>query len=151
MQVAGPDGARTVDVVDLHRLPGDQPERDTVLDHGELITSVDLPPPLDGGRSTYRKVRDRSSFAFALVSVAALVTVEDGAFADARIAFGGLAHEPWRARLAEQVLIGAPATEDTFRRAGEAELADARPLRDNGFKVGTAVRTLAAVLRGLCR
>ncbi len=121
-----------------------------MLEHGELITAVDLPPLALAARSHYRKVRDRASYAFALVSVAAAVDVADGIVRDARIAFGGVAHVPWRAAKAEAALRGAPATEETFRRAASAELADARPLRDNAFKVPLArnilVRTLLELM-----
>jgi xanthine dehydrogenase YagS FAD-binding subunit len=140
-----------VPVTDLHRLPGDEPQHDTVLEHGELITSVDLPPPADDARSAYRKVRDRASYAFALVSVAAVVSVDAGRIREAAVAFGGVAHKPWRARRAEEVLLGSPADEEVFHRAGQAELEGARPLAHNAFKVPLAVRTLAAVLRELTR
>ena len=120
-----------------------------MLEHGELITAVDLPELPMAARSHYRKVRDRASYAFALVSVAAMLDVEDGTVLDARVAFGGLAHKPWRAARAEDVLRGAPANEETFRRAADAELAGARPLRDNAFKVPLARNTLVAVLRDL--
>ncbi len=105
---------------------------------GELLTALTLPPAAPGARSRYRKARDRASYAFALVSVAAVLEVRDGVVQRAALAFGGLAHRPWRARAAEEVLHGAPATEDTFARAADAELAAARPLRDNGFKVPLA-------------
>jgi xanthine dehydrogenase YagS FAD-binding subunit len=151
--VQGPDGERRIPLVDFHRLPGDAPQRDTVLTHGELITAVDLPPLPAARRSRYRKVRDRASYAFALVSVAALVDVGgdigDATVRDARIALGGIAHKPWRATRAEEVLRGAPATEETFRRAAEAELANAQPLPDNAFKVPLARNTLVSVLRDL--
>jgi xanthine dehydrogenase YagS FAD-binding subunit len=151
--VQGPDGERRIPLVDFHRLPGDAPQRDTVLAHGELITAVDLPPLPAARRSRYRKVRDRASYAFALVSVAALVDVGgdigDATVRDARIALGGIAHKPWRATRAEEVLRGAPATEETFRRAAEAELANAQPLPDNAFKVPLARNTLVSVLRDL--
>ncbi|MEA2187159.1 MAG: xanthine dehydrogenase YagS FAD-binding subunit [Solirubrobacteraceae bacterium] len=149
VQVQGPDGGRSVRVAELHRLPGDAPDRDTVLEHGELITAVDLPELPMAAHSLYRKVRDRASYAFALVSVAAMLDVEDGTVLDARVAFGGLAHKPWRASRAEDVLRGAPANEETFRRAADAELAGARQLRDNAFKVPMARNTLVAVLRDL--
>ncbi|MFJ6750060.1 MULTISPECIES: FAD binding domain-containing protein [unclassified Streptomyces] len=138
----GPDGEREVPVCAFHRLPGEHPERDTVIMPGELITAVSLPPARPGAHSRYRKARDRASFAFALVSVGALLEVRDGVVRYAALAFGGLAHRPWRARAAEEVLNGAPATEETFGRAAAAELAAARPLRENGFKV-TLARNLA--------
>ncbi|MCX9193784.1 molybdopterin dehydrogenase [Carbonactinospora thermoautotrophica] len=142
----GPDGERTIPLTGLHRLPGEEPERDTVLQHGELITAVDLPPLAFATNSRYRKVRDRASYAFALVSVAAALDIADGVVRDVRIALGGVAHKPWRATKAEEALRGAPASEESFRAAAEAELADARPLPGNAFKVpltrNVIVRTL---------
>ncbi|MGW3231314.1 FAD binding domain-containing protein [Kitasatospora sp. NPDC001095] len=153
VRVLGPDGERTIPFVDLHRLPGDTPERDTVLEHGQLITAIDLPAQPIARRSAYRKVRDRASYAFALVSVAAALDVRDGVVVDARVAFGGVAHVPWRAYRAEEVLRGAPASEDAFRAAADAELAAARPAEGlgggNAFKIPLLRRTLAATLRGL--
>jgi xanthine dehydrogenase YagS FAD-binding subunit len=136
---------RAVPFLELHRLPGDEPWRDTILEPGELITALELPAP-PPGRQHYRKVRDRASFAFALVSVAAVLSVEDGSVADVRLALGGVAHKPWRAEAAEGLLRGGPASEEAFRSAAEAELQAARPLRDNGYKLPLArnaiVRTL---------
>jgi xanthine dehydrogenase YagS FAD-binding subunit len=149
VRVFGPHGERTIPLVNFHRLPGDEPQRDTVLEHGELITSVDLPELAFTTRSHYRKVRDRASYAFALVSVAAAIEVADGMVRDVRIAFGGVAHVPWRARKAEAVLRGAAATEEVFRQAADAELADAQPLRDNAFKVPLARNTLVRTLLDL--
>ena len=150
VRVEGPDGSREIAIADLHRLPGDAPQRDTTLEHGELITHVELPSLAIAARSTYRKVRDRASYAFALVSVAAAVELAgDDTIADVRIAFGGLAHKPWRATLAEDELRGRPATEDAFRTAARAELAPARPLRDNAFKIPLASNALVATLREL--
>ncbi len=150
LHTLGPGGERTIPLVELHRLPGDAPECDTVLEHGELITAVDLPPLAFAVRSRYRKVRDRASYAFALVSVAAALDVADGVVRDVRLALGGVAHKPWRAWKAEAALRGAPATEEQFRRAAEAELADAQPLPGNAFKVTLArnliVRTLLDLL-----
>jgi len=138
-------GGRTLPMPGLHRLPGDEPQRDTELAPGELITAVEVAPA--AGRSAYRKVRERASFSFALVSVAAVLDVEDGTVRDCRLALGGVAHAPWRAARAEEALRGGPATEGAFAAAADAELAQARPLRDNGFKVRLArnviVRTLA--------
>ncbi|MFF9342847.1 MULTISPECIES: FAD binding domain-containing protein [unclassified Streptomyces] len=148
VRLRGPDGERVVPLTDFHRLPGDRPEQDTVIRAGELITDVLLPPPT-GARSAYRKARDRASYAFALVSVAAVLTVRDGRVEEAALAFGGLAHRPWRARAAEEVLRGAPAVEETFARAADAELAAAEPLRDNGFKVPLARRLAVRVLTDL--
>ncbi len=149
VHVLGPNGERTIPLVRFHRLPGDEPQRDTVLEHGELITAVDLPPLAFAARSHYRKVRDRASYAFALVSVAAAIDLADDLVRDARIAFGGVAHVPWRATKAEAALRGAPATEETFRRAAGAELVDARPLRDNAFKVPLARNVLVRTLLDL--
>ncbi|MER6105739.1 xanthine dehydrogenase family protein subunit M [Streptomyces sp. NPDC001832] len=142
VQLHGPDGERTVPADEFHRLPGDTPHRDTEIRPGELITEVVLPPRPDGTDSLYRKARDRASFAFALASVAAVLSVRDGRIEHAALAFGGLAHRPWRAHTAEDALRGRPATDETFERAVDAELAAARPLRDNAFKVGLA-RNLA--------
>ncbi len=147
--IDGPDGSRDVPLTDFHRLPGGTPEIETVLARGELITAVTLPPLGFGARSTYRKVRDRASYAFALVSVAAAVDVQGGTVADVRLALGGVAHKPWRAFAAEAALRGQPATAASFRAAAEAELADAVPLRDNGFKIELAKRTIVAVLEEL--
>ncbi|MBV9797634.1 MAG: xanthine dehydrogenase family protein subunit M [Solirubrobacterales bacterium] len=147
VQVQGPDGSRSIPIGELHRLPGDEPERDTTLAHGELITAVDLPPV--AGVSAYRKVRDRASFAFALVSVAALLDVADGKVADVRIALGGVAHKPWRAETAEAHLRGGPISEDAFRAAAEAELEAAAPIGEEAFKVPLARNTIVAVLRDL--
>jgi xanthine dehydrogenase YagS FAD-binding subunit len=149
VRTQGPHGEREIPLVELHRLPGDEPQRDTVLEHGELITAVDLPPLAVAAHSCYRKVRDRASYAFALVSVAAALDVADGVVRDVRLALGGVAPKPWRATTAEGVLRGASATEDTFRRAADAELAAAQPLPGNAFKVPLARRTLVAVLRDL--
>ncbi len=149
VQVRGRGGDRTIAFTDLHRLPGHHPEIDTVLEPGDLITAITLPPLPVAARSTYRKVRDRASYAFALVSVAAALEIEDGRVTDVRIALGGVAHRPWRARTAEALLRGGPATEQAFRDAAIAELADAQPLRDNGFKIELAKRTLVAVLGDL--
>jgi xanthine dehydrogenase YagS FAD-binding subunit len=149
----GRNGERKLPLTELHRLPGDQPERDTVLEHGELITAVDLPPLAFAANSRYRKVRDRASYAFALVSVAAAIDLVGGTVRDVRIALGGVAHKPWRATSAEEALRGAPATEESFRRAAEAELAGARPLTGNAFKVPLArnliVRTLLDLAEAL--
>ncbi|MBA2679572.1 MAG: xanthine dehydrogenase family protein subunit M [Ktedonobacteraceae bacterium] len=152
VRVLGPNGERTIPLTQFHRLPGDEPQRDTVLEHDELITAIDLPPLSFASHSHYRKVRDRASYAFALISVAAAVDVADGRVRDARIAFGGVAHKPWRATKAEAVLRGALATEAVFRQAADAELADAQPLHENAFKVplvrNILVRTLLDLTQG---
>jgi xanthine dehydrogenase YagS FAD-binding subunit len=149
VRTQGPDRERTIPVAELHRLPGDQPNRDTVLGHGELITAVDIPPLDFAGNSRYRKVRDRASYAFALVSVAAALEVVDGHVRDARIALGGVAHKPWRATRIEDALRGSPANLQSFRGAAEAELADARPLRGNAFKIPLARNVIVATLADL--
>lgn len=149
VRVSGPAGDRTIPIGELHRLPGDEPERDTTLAHGELITAVDLPPLSAGMRSGYRKVRDRASYAFALVSLAAAIEVVDGEVADVRLAFGGLAHKPWRATRAEEVLRGGAAKADQFRRAIDVELDAAEPLPGNAFKVKMAGNVAVSVLADL--
>jgi len=146
VHVQGVHGERAIPLVEFHRLPGDAPQRDTVLEHGDLITSVELPPSSFAARSAYRKVRDRASYAFALVSVAAALDVAGGIVRDVRIALGGVAHKPWRALRAEQALRGGPATAEAFGAAADTELAHAEPLEQNAFKVPLArnviVRTL---------
>ncbi len=150
VRTLGPAGERTIPLVDLHRLPGDEPERDTVLAHGELITALDLPPLEVRARSCFREARERASPASTLVSVAAALDIADGVVRDARIALGGVAPRPWRAWKAEATLWGTPATEDAFQHAAETELVDAQPLPGNAFKVPLArnliVRTLLDVL-----
>jgi xanthine dehydrogenase YagS FAD-binding subunit len=147
--VLGTDGQRRIPATEFYRLPGDEPERDTGLRHGELVTAVELPPPPPGAVSDYRKVRDRASYAFALVSVAAELSFVGESIATARIALGGIAHKPWRARRAEQILAGAPASDETFAAAADAEVADGEPLPGNEFKVELTRRTLTAQLRML--
>ncbi|WP_062016336.1 xanthine dehydrogenase family protein subunit M [Aureimonas sp. AU4] len=150
LHLAGPDGARTLPLERFHRLPGERPDQETELKAGELIAAVELPALAFSARSTYRKVRDRASYAFALVSVAAALDLgPDGRVRDLRLALGGVAHKPWRARRAEDALRGERLDADALRRAADAELADAKPLRDNGFKIELARRTLAATLLGL--
>ncbi len=149
VHVEGDVGARTIPLVDFHRLPGGRPDLETALAAHELITAIELPASDVAVHSTYRKVRDRASYAFALVSVAAALRVEGGQVADVRLALGGVAHKPWRATKAEAALAGAPATAAAFRAAADAELADAAPLRDNGFKIELAKRTIVAVLEEL--
>src|SRR4051794_29803760 len=128
VHVVGPDGSRAIAMPGFHRLPGEEPQRDTVLEHGELIVAVEVPPLDVARRSTYRKVRERASFAFAVVSVGAALALRDGVVDDVRIALGGVAHAPWRATAIEDALRGAPATDDEFARAAAEGLADARPL-----------------------
>jgi xanthine dehydrogenase YagS FAD-binding subunit len=147
VHLEGPDGARRIGLVDLHRLPGGRPDIETELRAHELITAVELPALPFAARSTYRKVRDRASYAFALVSAAAALDLDaEGNVRDVRLALGGVAHKPWRAWIAEEALRGGPATAAGFRAAAEAELADAVGLRDNAFKIELAQRTITAVL-----
>ena len=149
VHVRAAGGSRVVPLDELYRLPGDEPQRDTVLGPGELITAVELPPLPFARRSGYRKVRERASFSFAVVSVAAALDVVDGTVREARLALGGVAHKPWRCREAEAALQGAPATAEAFVRAADAELAAARPLRDNGHKVPIARNTICTLLADL--
>jgi xanthine dehydrogenase YagS FAD-binding subunit len=149
VRVIGPAGVRAIPLVDFHRLPGTSPQRDTVLRRDELIVAVQLPPSDLAAHSMYRKVRERASFSFAVVSVAAALDVRDGRVEDVRIALGGVAHKPWRARAAEDELRGAPADAATFDRAARVELEQARPLRDNAYKVGLAQATLVRTLTEL--
>ena len=152
VHVVGPEGQRAIPITELYRLPGDRPDAETVIGSADLITAIELPAAAASPHSTYRKVRDRASYAFALVSVAAALTVDaNGQVGEVRLALGGVAHKPWRATKAEAALRGGPATEDAFRAAAEIELADAVPLRDNGFKIELAKRTITATLDELAR
>jgi len=139
---------RTIPVNDFHRLPGDTPEKDNNLQHGELITAVELPKSPFAKNSYYLKVRDRASYAFALVAVAAALELDGGRVRAARVVLGSVAHKPWRSREAEAALVGGPASEESFRRAAEAALAGARPLAHNAYKVELGKR---AVVRALMR
>jgi xanthine dehydrogenase YagS FAD-binding subunit len=138
IELYGPAGARDVAADEFHRLPGDHPERDTVIRPDELVTAVVLPPVAAGLPSLYRKARDRASYAFALASVAGVLRIADGVVAHAGLAFGALAHRPWRARTAEGALLGAAPTPAAFEHAVDLELSAARPLRDNAYKVPLA-------------
>ncbi|GGO87448.1 FAD binding domain-containing protein [Wenjunlia tyrosinilytica] len=142
IHVHGPTGRRTVPLDELYRLPGGHPERDTVLEPGDLITHVELPALPEAVNSAYRKARDRASYSFALASAAAALEVREGTVHRVRLAFGAVAAKPWRAYTAEQRLTAGPATAESFARAVDAELAAAVPLRDNGYKV-PLVRNLA--------
>jgi xanthine dehydrogenase YagS FAD-binding subunit len=147
VQVVGPDGERSIPIAEFHRLPGDRPDVDTTLRRGELITAVDLPPLAFGRRAHYLKVRDRRSYAFALVSVAAMLDVgEDGRVREARIALGGVAPKPWRVVDAERALVGRAADGTAFRDAAARLLAGAAPRRDNAFKVELARRSIVRAL-----
>ena len=144
-----PDGdRRRIAIGEFYRLPGSTPEIETVLEPGELITHVEL-PPAPAGRQTYRKVRDRASYAFALVSVAGIVAVENGRIASARLAFGGLGPMPWRNEAVEAALVGQEPTDAAFHAAADALLADARGYGSNDFKIPLTRRTLVATLREL--
>jgi xanthine dehydrogenase YagS FAD-binding subunit len=149
VHVLGPKGGRAIPFENFHRLPGDTPQVETALTTDELITAVQIAPLDCARRSVYRKLRDRSSYAFALVSVAAALETSDGVVTTARVALGGVAHKPWRAARAEQVLLGAPATSETFGRAAEAELAPAVGLKHNLFKIELATRAIVDVLEEL--
>jgi xanthine dehydrogenase YagS FAD-binding subunit len=149
VNVRGPEGDRRIPIEELHRLPGDDPRRDTTLQHGELITSIELPPLAFSSNSKYRKIRERASYAFALVSVAAALDVEDGMVRDVRIALGGVAHKPWRATKAEEALRDELASEENFRAAADIELEDAETLRDNAFKVPLARNIITRTLLDL--
>ena len=148
VHTVGPAGTRMIPIDDFYLAPGTTPEVEHPLAHGELIVAVELPPLPLAQRSLYLKYRDRQSYEFALVSVAAAVAVEDGVVSAARLALGGVGTVPWRARLAEQHLLGAPATPERFAAAAAAELAAATPRPDNAFKVALARR---AIVRGLTR
>jgi xanthine dehydrogenase YagS FAD-binding subunit len=148
VHTVGPSGTRAIPIGDFYLQPGTTPEAEHPLEHGELIVAVELPALPLARRSLYLKYRDRQSYEFALVSVAAAVAVEGGVVTAARLALGGVGTVPWRARLAEQRLVGAPATAERFADAAAAELAPARPRPDNAFKVALAQR---AIVRGLTR
>lgn len=147
VRVRGPNGEREIAFGDFHRLPGTTPERDTNLGPNELIIAVDLPAMPFATRSHYLKVRDRASYAFALVSVAAALDLDSNKkIKAARVAFGGVAHKPWRANAAEKKLIGQEANEKTFRAAAEAELAPAKGYKYNSFKIELAKRSIVRAL-----
>jgi xanthine dehydrogenase YagS FAD-binding subunit len=147
VRARGPNGERTIPFADFHRLPGDTPERDTNLGPDELIIAVDLPAMSFATRSHYLKVRDRASYAFALVSVAAALDLgSNNKINAARLALGGVAHKPWRANTAEKELIGKTADEKTFLAAAEAELAAAKGYKYNAFKIELAKRAIVLAL-----
>jgi xanthine dehydrogenase YagS FAD-binding subunit len=150
VHIEGSNGKRRLKLSELHRLPEESPDVETQLSSDELITAVEVPPLPFATRSVYRKVRDRASYAFALVSVAAALELDGGEkIVDARLALGGVAHKPWRASLAEDVLRGAPATEQTFRLAAEAELKPAVGHEYNAFKIELAKRVIVDALQDL--
>jgi xanthine dehydrogenase YagS FAD-binding subunit len=149
VRVTGKDGERTIALTDFHRLPGNTPHIDTDLRAHELITSIEIPAVNFAKNSLYRKVRDRSSYAFALVSVAAALETDNGSIKNVRLALGGVAHKPWRAIEAENALMGEAANEETFRRAAETELVDAKGFVYNNFKIELAKRVIVSVLSEL--
>ena len=148
-EIAGPTGNREVSLEDFHLLPGATPDRETALAPGEMIVALRLPPQAASfaPHARYLKLRDRTSYAFALVSVAAALRFDGKTIAEARLALGGVALKPWRAREAEQILAGEPAGETAFARAAAAALSQARPSGDNGFKIELARRLFIRALR----
>jgi xanthine dehydrogenase YagS FAD-binding subunit len=147
VHLEGPAGIRSLPLAELHRVPGDRPEIETELLPDELITAIEIPSLGFAQHSSYRKVRDRASYAFALVSVAAALDIDEaGVVRDVRLALGGVAHKPWRAMKAEEALKGQVAGTENFRVAAETELADAVALGENRFKIELAKRTIVAVL-----
>jgi xanthine dehydrogenase YagS FAD-binding subunit len=151
IHVQGINGERSIPIADFHLLPGSTPQRETLLEPGDLITHVTLPPPMPGNRSLYLKLRDRASYEFALASAAVVINVEGGRIARARIALGGVGTKPWRSTEAEEVLAGQRVGERAFRRAADAALRDARPQSQNGFKVELARRCLVHALNEATR
>ena len=147
IHVQGPKGARAIAFGDFHFLPGSTPHRETVLEPGDLITHVTLPPPIKGSKHVYLKLRDRASYEFALASAAVVLTIASGNVTRARIALGGVATKPWRSHEAEAVLAGRPANDANFRKAAEAALRSAKPQSENGFKIELARRCLTHALR----
>lgn len=146
VQTQGADRRRSIPLTEFYLSPGDTPDRENVLEHGELITAVDVPLLPDTARSHYLKVRDRSSYEFALTSAAVAVVIEDGVITWGRVAVGGVGTLPWRAQAAEQVLQGAPVTGETFRAAAELAVEGARTRPGNAFKVELAKRTVVRAL-----
>ena len=148
VKVQGAGGRiRSIPIADYHRLPGDQPERDNTLEHGELVIEIEIPKNNLADRSYYLKVRDRASYAFALVSVAAALEIKRNTIVDARVALGGVAHKPWRASEAEKALKGKTATETNFKLAAGAATKDAKPLEHNKFKVELSRRAIVRALQ----
>jgi xanthine dehydrogenase YagS FAD-binding subunit len=147
IHVQGPRGSRAIPFGDFHLLPGNTPHRETVLEPGDLITHVTLPPPVVGSKQHYLKLRDRASYEFALASAAVVLTIAGGRIMRARIALGGVGTKPWRSLEAEAELIGKAATETIFRQAAEAALRGAKPQTENRFKIELAKRCLTHALR----
>jgi xanthine dehydrogenase YagS FAD-binding subunit len=146
VRVTGPGGDRAIPFAEFHRLPGDTPHIDTNLQAGEIITAVDLPAKGFAEHNSYLKVRDRASYAFALVSVAAAIEMDGQTIKEARLALGGVAHKPWRDRQAEELLLGNSATRENFVRAAEAMLRDAKGFGHNNFKIELAKRSIVRAL-----
>jgi xanthine dehydrogenase YagS FAD-binding subunit len=147
VQIEGPKGSRTVPLGDFHLLPGATPQRETVLEPGDLITYVALPAPIAGSKQVYLKLRDRASYEFALSSAAVVLTISSGNISGARVALGGVGTKPWRSPEAEAALTGKPATGATFRQAAEAAVRDAKPQSENKFKIELAKRCVMHALR----
>ena len=147
IHILGPKGTRAIPFADFHLLPGSTPQRETVLEPGDLITHVTLPPPIAGSKQVYLKLRDRASYEFALASAAIVITVSGGKVTRARVALGGVATKPWRATEAESALVGKSADAANFRKAAEAALRDAKPQSENGFKIELAKRCLTHALQ----
>jgi xanthine dehydrogenase YagS FAD-binding subunit len=147
IHVQGPKGSRAIPIGEFHLLPGSTPHRETVLEPGDLITHVTLPPPRQGNKQVYLKLRDRASYEFALASAAVVITVAGGKVTWSRIALGGVATKPWRSPEAEAVLVGKPANAASFRKAAEAAMRNAKPQSENGFKIELAKRCLTHALR----
>ncbi len=147
IHIQGPKGERSVSIGDFHLLPGNTPNRETVLEPGDLITHVTVPPPSPGNRSLYLKLRDRASFEFALASAAVVITADGGKVTRARVSLGGVGTKPWRSPEAEAELTGQSATQAVFQKAAEAALRDAKPQSQNGFKVELAKRCLVHALK----
>jgi xanthine dehydrogenase YagS FAD-binding subunit len=147
VHIQSPKGSQAIPFGDFHLLPGNTPHRETVLEPGDLITHVTLPPPVTGSRQVYLKLRDRASYEFALASAAVVLTIAGGNVARARVALGGVGTKPWRSREAEVALAGRPANDANFRKAAEAALRGARPQSENGFKIELARRCLTHALR----
>lgn len=146
VHVEGRAGSRVIEFADFHRLPGDEPQRDNLLADDELITAIELPADNLASHSNYLKIRDRASYAFALVSVAAALELDGDVIVDARLALGGVAHKPWRDRAVEAGLIGQVVSRETFSQAADALLQDAEPLAHNGFKIKLARRGIIRAL-----
>ncbi len=147
VHVQGPKGARAVPIGEFHLLPGSTPQRETVLEPGDLITHVTLPPPIAGSKQLYLKLRDRASYEFALASAAVVLTIAGGKVTRARVALGGVGTRPWRSPEAESALVGQTADAASFRKAAEAALRNAKPQSENAFKVELAKRCLTHALQ----